>query len=356
MNSFLDFLDRYGLVSMKQGIILAFSLGLVLSTFLISDSYGHGIGYELLPPVNLGNKMVSLEISSSQYNDPLSTDRQISFSLLDIDSSITLRDVTFHVLATKGDNFLFEDTFQSDNGILKMNLIPSESNKISIKKDTKSEGFFQSLIGIQNDVFEIEGSVFKSGGLYQFKVNILTAESYTNQLDEPLMFDVGLSIPDTTYHDIEDPDFGKQQLRVISYYDEIENFRYNHKIRSIEFSMPFEWSKNNVNQTAFIHEEILIPKKFGDLMASSFSSSVNGFELPERVITIDDFLGKNRIIHLIINQNDLQELLEKQDKTDGMEFLVKPNSQNLSMLTENGQFRITLGWEPSDIKSNAETT
>ena len=43
---------------------LAFALPILIVTifFVIPDSYGHGLGYEILPPVDLGSKQVALEI------------------------------------------------------------------------------------------------------------------------------------------------------------------------------------------------------------------------------------------------------------------------------------------------------
>ena len=37
--------------------------------------------------------------------------------------------------------------------------------------------------------------------------------------------------------------------------------------KEITFSMPFEWSINNINQTSVVHEELVIPKTFGDLLS-----------------------------------------------------------------------------------------
>ena len=35
----------------------------------ISESYGHGLGYEIMPPEMLGSKLVSLEITSDIWPD-----------------------------------------------------------------------------------------------------------------------------------------------------------------------------------------------------------------------------------------------------------------------------------------------
>ena len=61
--------------------------------------------------------------------------------------------------------------------------------------------------------------------------------------------------------------------------------------------MPFDWSFDNINQTSVVHEELVIPKTFGDLMISKFMAKVNDLEMPETTITIDDFSEKILLIH-----------------------------------------------------------
>ena len=89
-------------------IIILFT---VLAFPFISEAYGHGVGFETLPPVKVGDKEVAMEVQSSQYENPENPDRRISFSLFDSETGITLRDVTYHIKAEKGGQFLFEDTF-----------------------------------------------------------------------------------------------------------------------------------------------------------------------------------------------------------------------------------------------------
>ncbi|MFB5598329.1 MAG: peptidase, partial [Nitrosopumilaceae archaeon] len=334
--------------------LLVFSIGL-LSISFIPLSFGHGIGYEVLPPVKLGDREVALEVTSSQYEDPDNPDREITFALFDTSSGITLRDVTYHIKGEKGDQFLFEDTFKSNNGIFVMNLLQSDSGEITVEKEMQGS-FFDVLVGKEKDVVVIKGDAFKSGGLYTFDVEIQTAESYSEQIETPIQYDVGLSIPDRTYYDLDDPNFGKQTVSIITYYDEIQNFQYDSEQKSLSFFMPFEWDVDNINQTSVVHEEFTIPKAFGDLLVSDYTASVNGFQVDERVITIDDFSEVQRIVHLVLNQNDLHDLNQKIN-TDGMNFELKPlDGASLSTVTGNGQFRISLETNPKEIKSGSEVT
>ena len=249
-------------MSRKNIIIFTILIGLTFFLSTISFSYGHGVGYEVLPPVNLGDKQVSLEITSAQYLDPDSMDRQITFSLFDISNGVTIRDVTYHIIAKKANEFLFEETFQSDNGILSMNFIPSESESITIEKESE-RSFTDMVLGIEKKVVNIKGSAFSTGGLYNFQVKILTAERYSNELEEPIVLNAGLSIPDRTYYDIEDPNFGNQEISVITYYDQIQNFQYDPQTQSITFKMPFDWSLITSIKHQLYMKNSLYPKPLG---------------------------------------------------------------------------------------------
>jgi hypothetical protein len=108
-----------------------------------------------------------------------------------------------------------------------------------------------------------------------------------------------------------------------------------------------------------VHQEIIIPKTFGDLMVKSFSANVNGIQVPDNIITIDDFSPENRVIHLVLNQNDISQLSKKiQDYPSQIHFSIMPSAKNLPLttMTENAQFRINLSWEPQNIKSSSKTT
>ncbi len=343
-------------ILIQKKALLVVSLIVTAFPLFITDSYGHGIGYEVFPPVQLGDKRVALEVTSSQYQNPDNSDREITFALFDTETGITVRDVTFRIEATKKDLALFDNTFVTIDGILVMDFLHSDSEKISIKQENKA-GFFDALIGTKKDVIQVTGKSFNTGGLYKFKVFITTADSFSKTLENPIEYNVGLSIPQRNFYDVNDPNFGTQQLSVVTYYDEIEEFQYDPATKSLTFSMPFEWSKENVNQTSIVHEELTIPKTFGDLMVSAYSVKVNGVEVPERVITLDEFSEVQRIIHIVLNQNDLLELYQKQkEDSNKMNFLLKPQSENLplSTVTGNGQFRIILDWEPKDVNSGTK--
>jgi len=337
--------------------LLIFLPVFILLPLTIATVYGHGVGSEIFPPVDLYGKQVSLEVSSSPNNPDKNDDQQISISLIDFDSKITLRDVTFLIKSSRGEQFLFEKEFQSHNGMIVFNFISENTKTIQVQEENE-ENFFDSLLGLDRKMINVKGPKLSEGGLYKFDISILTADGYSKKLDVPLTFNAGISIAQKSKHEINHPIFDSQVIHVVTYYDEIKNFQYDIESKEITFSMPFEWSVNNINQTSVIHEELVIPKTFGDLLVSGFSMYVNGIKLSDDIVTIDDFFSDGRVVHFIISKKELWNIYNYDPNQNRMNFLIKPNSDDiqLSSVTENGQFRVIVSWEPQNLQSNSKAT
>jgi hypothetical protein len=120
--------------------------------------------------------------------------------------------------------------------------------------------------------------------------------------------------------------------------------------------MPFEWTSSNIEQTTVVHQEIIIPKEFGALLLSGFSMSVNGIELSDDIVNVDDFFTEGRVVHFIIYQKELLNIFENSSNLNGMNFVIAPDRDytHLTSVTENGQFRILVNWEPEYLESNSD--
>ena len=333
-----------------------FAILIYSSLFVFDYAYGHGVGSETFPPVEFDGKQVTLELSSSKSDPETSDDQQISISMIDFDSKVTLRDVTFQIKSQRGETFLFEQEFKADNGFLVFNFVSEDSDSIILEEET-GNSLLGSLLGLESRLIHVKGPKLSEGGLYKFDISILTVDDYSKKLEEPLVFNAGISIAQTTRHDFIDPNFGEQNINVITYYDEISNFEYDSNLKQISYSMPFEWSKSNINQTSVVHQELQIPKDFGDLLVSGYTMFVNDVELSSDIGTIDDFFSNDRVVHFIVYQKELQNIFETSSSQNIMNFVIKPDRDysHLSSVTENGQFRILVSWEPENLKSNSNS-
>ena len=341
---------------MKCQYVLCFGMMACMLLFcLIPESYGHGLGYEIMPPEMLGSKLVSLEISSDTWPDEYT--KEITFSLFETDTGVAVKNVTYFVMLTKQNEVLFDVKGQRDDGTFMLKLHTTDTDQITV--EGAGSDFFGSLFD-GGEVVNVKGNAFSSGGLYEFKVIITTGDDYSNVLSPPLDYDIGISFLDKTSYSINDINFGQQELSIITYYDLIsDGFAYDQSRKMITYSMPFDWSEENILVTSTMHQEIIIPKTFGDLMVESFSANVNGFQVQESVLTIDDFSPQNRLVHLVLNQNDILELSKKIGGfSNKMDFSIMPSADNLPLttMTENAQFKINLSWKPQNIKSGSTAT
>ena len=346
MSACFDMKYQYALCSGLLVCLLLFSS--------ISESYGHGLGYEIMPPEMLGSKLVSLEITSDTWPDEYT--KEITFSLFETDTGVNVDNVTYFIMLTKQNEVLFDTTGQRDDGTFMLKLHTTESDQITVE-EAGSDIFGSLFDETLGKVVNVKGNAFSSGGLYNFKVIITTGDDYSNVLSPPLDYDVGISFLDKTSYNINDINFGQQELGIITYYDLInDDFAYDPSKKAIGYSMPFDWSEENILVTSTMHQEIIIPKTFGDLMVESFSATVNGFQVSESVLTIDDFSPKNRLVHLVLNQNDLLKISNVIDGfPNKMDFSIMPSGDNLPLttMTENAQFKLRLSWEPQNIQSGS---
>ena len=336
----------------KRFLIIPFFIIGVLLLGQIPGSEGHGLGSETMPPKMIGEKEATLEVNS--FTNWLKVDeedvgiRQItinlfeSFTNIDSNEVKSIDNVTFQVELIKGDTVLMNEIFQRDDGILVMNLTPSKNEQVKImERET-----FASFFGLASEQYNFEGKVFENGGLYKFKILVLSIDSYENMLNEPVNYDLGISIEETTRYEINDVNYGKQKLGIVTFFDQITDFNYSVETKEISFSFPFEWDQKTIDQTTVIHEEVLIPKTFGELLVSKYVATLNGLDLPESMINIDDFSSNDRIVHVVVSQKELKEIFsDNQFSDDLITIVVKPESDlPLSGVTENGQFKVNLWW------------
>jgi hypothetical protein len=325
------------------------------SGLLFLSAYGDGLASETLPPEMIGNKNVTLSISSTPFSiDAYHIGTQMNFFVIDAANQQPLPDVTVSISAFKGDKALFGHIFKSDSGNFLIFSYPQESGDISINEQG---AVFSGLLDQHSGKYDIKGPIFNSGGLYRFKINVLTIGSYDNQISKS--YNAAISIPETNQYQIHDKDYGNQNVTVIAYYDQINNFHYDSEKKSIDFAMPFDWSEGNINNVSVVHQELKIPKTFGDFLVTKYDAYVNGIKLPDNAITIDDYSSDDRIVHLILYKQELSDLAIKQQtsKTE-MDYSLLPSNETgfpIVQFTRNAQFKISLSWDPPKITAGSDT-
>jgi hypothetical protein len=341
-------------------ILILFGLVFTIGSFT-SNAYGHGLTSEILQSETLEGQGVSLNLYSTT-SPTEQNHREIFFELIDLETDELFKEVTFLIKVSFNENIIFEDSFKAEEGvlILDMDMTTDSFSKITDRNPEFDDPNELKLAKIQNIPKLLSTEV--PGGLYEFEIKVLTAGSYSNELDEPIVFESGLSFPSSNFFEISDPNYGMQEFGLIGYYDKPYDFNYDPKTREITFSMPYSWPEHTKEDRFFVHNEILIPRTFGDLRYENFSAYISGIDQTESVFNVDFTSEKYLQVHLVTMWEQFNELSEKLEDENGnrpsvLEYLFVPTDPDapFSSLTSGGRYRINLSWEPEKIVSGSET-
>jgi hypothetical protein len=303
------------------------------------------------------NRNVTLSIGSTPFLiDENHTGTQLGIILLDANSQQPISQATLSISVFKGNNALFGHIFQSDGGNFVLSFYPRQFSNISI--DEKGNPLV-SFFGQHSGLYDIKGPVFNTGGLYRFKIEVITMSSYDNQISKS--FNAAISIPEYDKYTIQDNKFGNQQIQVIAYYDQINSFNYDSATRFINFTIPFNWSQDNIDSLTVLHQEIQIPREFGDYIVTKYDTYIDNIKLPDKALIIDDYSSDtNRVLHVILYKQDVRNLLsELQNPGPQMAFSLRPSTENgfpVVQFTRNAQFKVALSWDPPKILAGSTTT
>jgi len=330
----------------------------------IQDALADGLFEENLPPASVGDREASLY---TKINPPVLTSDSkknafFELRLFDAKTDETIQHVSYFITVEKDGQLLMRDLFHSHQGSLKLKINPSNSKTVSVFGST--EPFLGGWTSETGDI-TINGPLLLEGGLYHFSIEIFGID-YDRNIFKPEnapRFDSWLSVGDVYRDDLSD-EGKKYNVTVISYYDRIQDFKYNPDESNMSWIMPFNWDleriqKNNI----FVHEEIKLPKTFTKFSeANSFKALVNGNPLIGRSIALDPFTEeKNFIVHLLLNKADIIKIAQKLNNTNDkiMTFNLSPAQQKLvettsEVVSDRGGILVQFTWMDK-IVSNQDT-
>ena len=325
-----------------------------------NNAYGHGLTSEVLQGETLEGQGISLNLYSTT-SPTEQNHREIFFELIDSETDELINEVTFLIKVSQNNEIIFEDTFEAENGVLILDMDMTDESFVPVEQ---RESEFDDPKKLKNAKMQNIPNLLNSvvpGGLYDFEIQILTAGSFSEKL-EPITFESGISFPSSEFFEIETPDYGVQQFGLIGYYDKPYDFNYNVETREITFLMPYSWPEHTQEDRFFVHNEILIPKSFGDLRYENFSAYVNGVGQTDSIYNVDFALEKDLQVHLVTDWEKFNELSEKLEDEKGnlpsvLEYLFVPTDIDapFSSLTHGGRYQINLSWEPQEIVAGSET-
>ena len=333
-------------------IFLVFVLGLTANY-----AFGHGLGGEMHPPVTIGDRdaTLSIDVSPSTY-DPDDPENFVTLKLVDSNTEGIIEHVTFILELKKDGDRIFRYMFHDELGNLTFRVISDDSENVDI------QGVREPLLGgwmKENDqTLILTGPIFSSGGLYEYKVEVLTVDSDDKILDERVVLEGAISLADVKSFEATDSKNQSHDIQIISYFDSLNDFVFDSD--QMSFSMPFDWNQD-LEQISVIHEEILIPNTFGEFLSTKYDAYANDILLPDGVVTIDDYTFDDRTVHMVINREQIKQIREDAvKKSDSqVEFRLKTGDKMqfpLEFTTPDNRFKVFLSWEPETIRADDEMT
>ena len=334
---------------------LASIIFLIICGISVNSAFGHGLGGETHPPVTLEGRDVtlSIDISPSTY-DPEDPERYITVNLNESKSQAIVEHVTFTLELIKDGEQIFRRMFHDDLGNLTIKVVNDGSSGINIRGD-KSPAL-EAWMRTDTEPVTMTGPIFDSGGLYEYKIEILTVDSDFKFLDKRLELVGGISLAEHKPYEVKDSDQNTHQVNVISYFDTISNFEYNSE--KISFTMPFDWNQD-FEQLTVVHQEVRISEAFSEFLHTKYDATVNGIQLKGNSVTIDDYSSEDRTIHIVLNKEELKQIRDQAKERSDSEMHFELGSGRdvvlpLEATTPDLRYQVYLSWEPKAIKANEE--
>jgi len=324
------------------------------------NAYGHGLGIDTIPSIDVAGKEISVSVELPMYFDE--NEEQLTITAIDKESKENAKNVTFLIGLFHDDEMIFRNYFFTDNGYLPIKIKPTQDNEVTI------HGEQDSLLGAWHETnsnpIQITGPLFQSGGLYTFEIQVRTIDEPTNIIEDTEVYYANLSIVEITSYLEKDLENNDIEFRMKSYYDEISNFQYNPELRQVTFEMPFDWSEKNISHIPVVHEEVHFPKDFSEFLTPSYVGKVNGVELFKSSVTVDDYTEEDeRIVHFVLLQDHLR-FLKNQIKDSGeslpekMVFTLSTSEEiqfPVTAFTKSEDFQVDLSWDPINIQPDTNT-
>lgn len=334
------------------GILLAAVI--LLIGMIQLPAHGQGLGFVESNSVVIENKRVSVTIDMKPVfvteNDK---EGSVTIRLREVNTDSTVPHVTYHVKVTRASELLLDEKFHSHSGTVSLRLEHTDEIEVIGER----ESLYNSVIADKENPAIVKGPIL-TGGLYYYNVSILSMREYENRLAEPLNFDLYTSIGKTSSIQVLDTDGRQSTLSIKTYYDDIENIEYDSSSKTVTFTMPFNWDPAFLANVPFIHEEVQFPRDFGELMVNSYIGTINGVELSNKEVMIDDSLEDKRTVHFMMSKDRLMSVAKQQKEQDVAIFTLAPREVPkfpLEILSNDENFLLQISWSPGIIEPRKST-
>jgi hypothetical protein len=315
----------YSKVALFISIIGIFSIATVLP-----DAFGHGLGGDQAEPLSFGDMEVTVRTQLSPSDITVgeleSANMQIRF--FDTLTDENLEKVTYRIEVWQSGELLARNLFYDMDGRLDVKIKPQDGcNETNLHECSIYGGsehvsapgalFVQGAECTDDNLDicarpSITGPIFVKGGLYKIRVDIEAATSPTTVLANLLSYETFVSVAQEQNFSFQSANAEEIPVIVKTYYDDVDNFKFDTSDNSISFDMPFDWSPDYVNLVQVVHEEVRVPKTFAPYAeGKQFKGYVNGVEIDQRALLNDPYSYEDtNIVHFLITKNELEKINE----------------------------------------------
>tara|TARA_Y100000780_G_scaffold232028_1_gene260527 strand:+ start:1457 stop:2803 length:1347 start_codon:yes stop_codon:yes gene_type:complete len=332
--------------------------GVLLFSTMQLPSFGQGLGFDESRQILVDGVRIYVTLDMKpvflEEDDRVGT---AFISIREVNTDTTIPHITLRVKMMRTNELLLDDQFHSSDGIVAIRFEHTDTEKNEVIGNRES--LYNAVVTNREIPAVVKGPVL-DGGLYHYNISVLSLGQYENKLAEPLNFDLYASIGKTTRHQVLD-DIGKQHdIFIKTYYDQISNIYYDESLRMITFSMPLYWNVNYLSQVPLVHEEVHIPHDLTELMSNSYVGTINGVELSNREILIDDYSYENtRIVHFVISKDKLIRIAqkEKSEQNTAVFSLIPREVPKFPVQIMSGKenFLLQISWSPALIEPDTNT-
>ena len=306
-------------------------IGLSIISAVLPNAFAHGLGGDQAPPISFGGMEVTVRTQLSPSDITVgevdSANMQVRF--FDTLTDKNLDKVTYRVEVWQSGELLARNLFYDLDGRLDVKIKPNPTcNKNNLEECSIYYGsehvsapgalFVQGAECTDDNLDicarpSITGPIFVKGGLYKIRVDIEAATSPKSVLANLLSYETFVSIAQEQDFFIKSASAQEIPVIVKTYYDDVDNFKFDQSDNSISFDMPFDWNPSYVDLVQVVHEEVRVPKSFAPYAeGKQFKGYVNGVEIDQRALLNDPYsYDDTNIVHFLITKNELQKINEK---------------------------------------------
>ncbi len=303
---------------MSSKLVLIFILIVFFSIPIFVDNvFGHGLGGDQAPPISFAGMEVTVStmLSPSDITVGEVDKAKIQVRFFDTLTDTTLEKVTYRIEIWRSGQLLARNLFYDVDGILNLDVRPkigcTELEPWRCTKYFASEHASAPLaLYVPNEGSPlIEGPIFDKGGLYNIRVDIEGASSPRTIVAQVLRYDTFVSV--AQQQDFVIPTAAAEVPVIIkTYYDDVDNFKFENSDNSIYFEMPFEWDPEYISLVLLVHEEVRVPKSFAPYAEGiQFKGYMNGIEVDQRILLLDPYSYEDtNILHFLVTKNELERI------------------------------------------------